>query len=326
MVVLVDEAHRSRRGTWASPIRRGAAARFFLWLYRHAHRPQPGGAGGSPHLWQPGRHRGLSRQILNQREHRGRDDCPPTTRWPPQSSRSTGRSSTGSSPSCSPSSTPAWTPRGRAARRRLSRLLQRADKLLAVLKAPQQIEAIAAHIATHFQAHVLPLGFKAMVVTPDHEACMLYKRALDQYLPTEWSVVVYSADAGGRREDAGALPRRRGGAAGAQGLPRPRQAAGAPIITEKLLTGYDAPVAYAMYLDKPLKEHTLLQAIARINRPYPGVVVDYIGVFDDMQRALSFDQQSYTAGLLNLEQLAARASWSCWMRQRQSWLLWCGTR
>ena len=40
------------------------------------------------------------------------------------------------------------------------------------------------------------------------------------------------------------------------------------IVTEKLLTGFDAPVLYAMYLDKPMRDHTLLQAIARVNRPY----------------------------------------------------------
>ncbi len=40
------------------------------------------------------------------------------------------------------------------------------------------------------------------------------------------------------------------------------------IVTEKLLTGYDAPVLYAMYLDKPMRDHTLLQAIARVN-PVP---------------------------------------------------------
>jgi type I restriction enzyme R subunit len=58
------------------------------------------------------------------------------------------------------------------------------------------------------------------------------------------------------------------------------------IVTEKLLTGYDAPILYAMYLDKPLKDHTLLQAIARVNRPYEaktcGMVVDYIGIFENL--------------------------------------------
>ena len=40
------------------------------------------------------------------------------------------------------------------------------------------------------------------------------------------------------------------------------------IVTDKLLTGYDAPLLYCMYLDKPMRDHVLLQAIARVNRPY----------------------------------------------------------
>ena len=68
------------------------------------------------------------------------------------------------------------------------------------------------------------------------------------------------------------------------------------IVTSKLLTGFDAPILQAQYLDKPLKEHTLLQAICRTNRPYPGkshgLIVDYLGVFDDVARALNFDEKS----------------------------------
>jgi len=65
-----------------------------------------------------------------------------------------------------------------------------------------------------------------------------------------------------------------------------------------------------MYLDKPLKDHTLLQAIARVNRPYPdkenGLIVDYIGVFEDLQRALAFDTATISKGLINLEKLKER--------------------
>ena len=57
----------------------------------------------------------------------------------------------------------------------------------------------------------------------------------------------------------------------------------------------------AQYLDKPLKEHTLLQAITRTNRVYPpnkthGLIVDYLGVFDDVAKAFKFDETSVTAG------------------------------
>ncbi|MEM0135796.1 MAG: hypothetical protein QXU18_11345 [Thermoplasmatales archaeon] len=69
------------------------------------------------------------------------------------------------------------------------------------------------------------------------------------------------------------------------------------IVTDKLLTGFDAPILYAMYLDKPIRDHTLLQAIARINRPYEyegrkkiyGLVVDFVGIFNSLKKALAFD-------------------------------------
>lgn len=62
------------------------------------------------------------------------------------------------------------------------------------------------------------------------------------------------------------------------------------IVSDMLLTGWDAPIVGTMYLDKPLKEHTLLQAIARVNRTVPGknagYIVDYHGVVDHLDHAL----------------------------------------
>jgi len=63
------------------------------------------------------------------------------------------------------------------------------------------------------------------------------------------------------------------------------------IVCDMLLTGFDAPVAQVMYLDKPLREHSLLQAIARVNRPFEekthGLVIDYYGVSDELKEALA---------------------------------------
>jgi type I restriction enzyme, R subunit len=193
----------------------------------------------------------------------------------------------------------------------LSRLLQRADKLMAVLKSPQRIGAITAHIAQHFQENVMPLGFKGLIVTPDREACALYKQALDQYLPTEWSTVVYSDNP--KRDSALMQSHYLDDDAEKAVRKAFRDPSKQPlllIVTQKLLTGFDAPVAYVMYLDKPLKDHTLLQAIARVNRPYPdkknGLIVDYIGVFKDLQRALAFDPAGIDRGLIDLETLKGR--------------------
>jgi len=69
-------------------------------------------------------------------------------------------------------------------------------------------------------------------------------------------------------------------------------------VTEKLLTGFDAPILCCMYLDKPFKDHTLLQAMARVNRPQSneegekktaGLIVDFVGVLENLKKALAFD-------------------------------------
>src|SRR5438094_8153964 len=67
------------------------------------------------------------------------------------------------------------------------------------------------------------------------------------------------------------------------------------ILSDMLLTGFDAPVEQAMYLDKPMRDHKLLQAIARTNRPYSrkeaGLIVDYVGVFENLEKALNFEEK-----------------------------------
>ncbi len=189
----------------------------------------------------------------------------------------------------------------------LNRLLDRADTLKAVLKAPARVAEIAAHVARHYRENVEPRGFKAFLVTVDREACALYKAELDKILPPEYSTVVYTANA---RKDGALLRRYYLKGDQEKQVRRAFRDDAQPkilIVTEKLLTGYDAPVLYAMYLDKPLKDHTLLQAIARVNRPYTakksGLIVDYIGIFEDLQRALAFDRAAVSQALIDIAEL-----------------------
>lgn len=192
----------------------------------------------------------------------------------------------------------------------VNKVIEKAEKLKAVLKAPQRIDRIARHIAEHYKESIEPLGFKAFIVAIDREACALYKEAIDKYLPPEYSQVVYTRD----HKDTELLRKYhiseddekniRKAFKSQDELPK------VLIVTQKLLTGYDAPILYGMYLDKPLKDHTLLQAIARINRPYQkkvcGIVIDYIGVFENLQRALVFDSKDISRGLIDIELLKAR--------------------
>ena len=138
-------------------------------------------------------------------------------------------------------------------------------------------------------------GFGAQVVTFDRESCVLYKKALDEYLPPEISDVVMTVNSGETEYAA----YRRDRDAEEKLLDRFRDPADPLkilIVTSKLLTGFDAPILQAMYLDKPLRDHTLLQAICRTNRPYGeakthGLIVDYLGVFDDVAQAIQFDEE-----------------------------------
>ena len=79
------------------------------------------------------------------------------------------------------------------------------------------------------------------------------------------------------------------------------------IVTSKLLTGFDAPILQAMYLDKPIRDHNLLQAICRTNRVFPnkthGLIVDYLGIFDDVSSALDFDEKAVQKVITNLDEL-----------------------
>jgi type I restriction enzyme R subunit len=176
------------------------------------------------------------------------------------------------------------------------RVLQTSAKLKDALKSKDRIDKIAKDIAAHFESHVEPDGFKAQVVAVDREACALYKEALDKYLPSEYSVVIYTPGQNDNdllrkyhmaKEDQLNIARNT--------FQRPDQNPRIIIVTDMLLTGFDAPVEQVMYLDKPMRDHKLLQAIARTNRPYTGkeagLIVDYVGIFQNLQKALNFEEK-----------------------------------
>jgi len=185
-----------------------------------------------------------------------------------------------------------------------------AAKMAVLVKSPERIQKVCADIARHFQEKVALSGFGAQVVTFDRESCLLYKRALDEYLPPEVSDVVMTVNSG---EDEYA-PFRRERDAEEKLLDRFRDTADPLkmlIVTSKLLTGFDAPILQAMYLDKPLRDHTLLQAICRTNRPYGGakthgLIVDYLGIFDDVAQAIQFDEEGITRVVTNITELVSK--------------------
>ena len=186
-------------------------------------------------------------------------------------------------------------------------LARRAAKMALLIKAPARVEAICKHIVKHFQEKVEPNGFKAQVVTFDRECCVLYKKVMDTLISPDASAIVMHTQ-GGKADAFAAWKLDKG--AEEKLLDRfrdPKDPLKLLIVTSKLLTGFDAPILQAMYLDKPMKDHNLLQAICRTNRVYPGkthgLIVDYLGIFDDVASALDFDEKNVHNVITNLEEL-----------------------
>lgn len=187
-------------------------------------------------------------------------------------------------------------------------LNKKSAKMAAFLKAPERVSKIADDIANHFREKVEPHGFKAMVVTPDRHACVQYKKELDKHFPEDFSKVVISTSANDELDF-----KQKWGVDKAQQdrivdeFNDPDSDLKFIIVTAKLLTGFDAPILQTMYLDKSMKDHTLLQAICRTNRLFPnkhyGRVVDYFGIFDDAAQALEFDEESVKQVITNLSKL-----------------------
>ena len=152
----------------------------------------------------------------------------------------------------------------------LNKILERAVNLKNFLKGKERVkQGGAAMWRSTTGQNVEPLGYKAFLVGVDREACAFYKEALDKILPPEYSEIVYTGnnnDPAAPEEVASGREAREGRFARAS--PSSGELPKILIVTEKLLTGFDAPILYAMYLDKPMRDHTLLQAIARVNRPY----------------------------------------------------------
>lgn len=192
----------------------------------------------------------------------------------------------------------------------LNKLLDKAVNLKNFLKSKDRVKKVAEFVARHYKENVEPMGYKAFLVGVDREACALYKKELDKHLSSEYSIVVYSQAQNDRpflkehylseykeRELKGKI------------FPNKTKMPKILIVTDKLLTGYDAPILYCMYLDKPMKDHTLLQAIARVNRPYEdedglkkpaGFVLDFVGIFERLEKALAFDSDVVASVIKNI--------------------------
>ncbi|HLP79874.1 MAG TPA: HsdR family type I site-specific deoxyribonuclease, partial [Acidobacteriota bacterium] len=180
----------------------------------------------------------------------------------------------------------------------LNKILEKAVNLRNMLKNKKRIKDVTKFIVDHYVNFVEPMGYKAFIVAVDREACALYKNELDKHFPSECSEVIYSPYHNDTEDLKKYYLDEKDEKRIRKAFTKPDKNPKILIVTEKLLTGYDAPILYCMYLDKPMRDHVLLQAIARVNRPYEdeegrkkpcGFVLDFVGIFDKLEKALSFD-------------------------------------
>jgi type I restriction enzyme R subunit len=156
--------------------------------------------------------------------------------------------------------------------------------------APKRVEAICLDLIEHFTRYIQPGGFKAQIVACSREVACLYRDTLDRLNAPQSAVII-----SGTNKDDDSLVRHHTSEEQRKELVERFLKADDPlqilVVCDMLLTGFDAPVEQVMYLDSPLKEHTLLQAIARVNRTADkktyGLIVDYWGVSEDLQEALA---------------------------------------
>lgn len=189
--------------------------------------------------------------------------------------------------------------------------LSRRVNMKAIMYDRKRIKKVCGHIVNHFKTKIEPSGYKGQVVCYDRECCLMYKEEIDALLGVEASNIVM--DTNNDKQDKYKAYRRDRDAEGKllDEFRDPNNPLKLVIVTSKLLTGFDAPILQVMYLDKPMKDHTLLQAICRTNRVFNegkthGLIVDYIGIFDNVAKALDFDEASIRKVITNIEDVKSQ--------------------
>ena len=161
----------------------------------------------------------------------------------------------------------------------------------AVAGAPKRIEAICLDLIDHYTKFIAPNGFKAQVVAVNRETAVLYKETLDRLQGPQSAIII----SGSNKDDERLVRHHHTEEQRKELIARfckPGDPLSILVVCDMLLTGFDAPIEQVMYLDAPLREHTLLQAIARVNRVFDdrktyGLIVDYWGVSEQLQEALA---------------------------------------
>ena len=171
----------------------------------------------------------------------------------------------------------------------------------AIAGAPKRVEAVCLDLLEHYTKAIQPGGFKAQIVTASREIACLYKETLDRLNAPQSAVII----SGSNDDDKRLVPHHTTEEQRKELINRflkKEDPLSILVVCDMLLTGFDAPIEQVMYLDSPLKEHTLLQAIARVNRTDEGktygLIVDYWGVSEALQEALAIFAPSDVRGAM----------------------------
>ena len=175
-----------------------------------------------------------------------------------------------------------------------------------IAEAPSRIKHIVKDIVNHYTNHIEPNGYKAMLVAPSREAAVTYKREFDK-INAPPSKLIMTSDIGERGKDGHnwneyylSSEQREQEAEKFKSVDDPTKIL---IVVDMLLVGYDVPICQVLYLDRSIRDHNLLQAIARVNRPYDdakkfGLIIDYSGITKELQKALESFEHCDTKGAL----------------------------
>lgn len=177
-------------------------------------------------------------------------------------------------------------------------------RLEAIVGNERRLALIAKDIVQHFEARNSVLDGKAMIVCMSRRICVDLYSEIRKIRP-EWhsdedtegaiKVVMTGSSSDPLNFQAHVRNKAKRKALGER-LKDPKDSLKIAIVRDMWLTGFDAPSMHTLYIDKPMKGHNLMQAIARVNRVYKdkdgGLVVDYIGIANDLKRALSLYTES----------------------------------
>lgn len=187
--------------------------------------------------------------------------------------------------------------------------LVRRTSVEAFFTAEERINKVCAYIVQHFREYVEPTGLKTQIVVYNRACCVKYKKAIDALLGTNDATAIVMHTGNDKGDDYAEYKLNRDQEKKLlDNFRDPLSPLKFVIVTSKLLTGFDAPILQCMYLDKPMKDHTLLQAICRTNRKYNnekkcGLIVDFVGVFDNVAKSLAFDEETIKTVIKNIDEI-----------------------